>query len=185
MPGVFLSDCVVVNTDELIDIELPVAPGFDWESMLGSLGMVLFSLLLLLAIWRLLPFIFSSLMLHFKLNKLYKQSAEQAVSLTANQLFVWLRSAAHTDLLSPEAVQGYQVKIDQACFSKERLPPEEIMGILESLQQEFRIKMILLKALSNTSYHINKVLNLLRSKVKNLFLNKSSSSQNTTGKKDA
>lgn len=134
---------LVANTpeDELIDIELPIAPGIDWLFWLEvGLLVALFVLLAVLLLW-VLSKLWQPLRLRMVLKAQRTQLTAENCQATLAKLFqIWQRVSQTMPIPEPE-MANLQQKINQACFAKQEVSRETLSELLqetEALVQAYR-----------------------------------------------
>lgn len=123
-------------TLELIDIEQPLAPGFDWLGPLQTLLWVMVILVLLMLLFFILRRLMPGLRLNWQLKQLHRQLAKQA-SVSKPQLMrlyqLW-QLARRKRLIDEAGSIELAEQINLCCFGQASVSRETVMDVIERLR---------------------------------------------------
>lgn len=132
-----------IAENKLMDIELPTAPGIDWLAWLHILGALLLTVAVILIIAALMAHFWQRVRLNIRLKKAQKQlkqiSQVSDLRRMATQSYQWFQVALKQALLTEHDHMRLQVKIDQACFSKEPVSRETLEDILSDFESALMV----------------------------------------------
>lgn len=132
-----------IAENKLMDIELPTAPGIDWLAWLHILGALLLTVAVILIIAALMVHFWQRVRLNIRLKKAQKQlkqiSQVSDLLRMATQSYQWFQVALKQALLTEYDHMRLQVKIDQACFSKEPVSRETLEDILSDFESALMV----------------------------------------------
>lgn len=140
-----------MDEQQMIDIELPLAPGVDWWFWIQSFGAVLMLLIVIGAfLWLTIRF-WRPLRVFFAIRRLNKKGSKNlpdtdALALAIAQAFTLLQVAKRHHLLETEQLNLLQAQMDPMCFSTQTVSHETFQTWLFAferlIRQRYRFKKI-------------------------------------------
>ncbi len=131
---------VLSNVDEnqLMDIELPVAPGIDWIGLLQWAGMFMLVLLVLVIVFWALTHYWLRIRLQLQLRYYGRRLSVLDETVAARQLsyqiYPLFALAQQYQLISVAEIDALAVKINQACFSKTQVSRETLLDFIHAFR---------------------------------------------------
>lgn len=127
-----------LDENQLMDIELPVAPGIDWVGLFQWAGMLLLILLILVIVFWALTHYWLRIRLQLqlyqqgrRLRNLEDSTDIQAVSYRMYSMFAL---AQRHQLISSAEGEELASKINQACFSKTQVSRETLIDFMQAFR---------------------------------------------------
>lgn len=128
-----------VDENQLMDIELPLAPGVDWVGMAQWLGLMTLAIVVVLLLFWLVTHYWLSVRVQLELRRHLRRLLKvadvkqvQLASVRAYQLWVL---AQRRRLVEQQAQTVLTPKINQACFGKEVVSRETLITFLQQFDQ--------------------------------------------------
>lgn len=146
-----------IDENQLMDIELPIAPGIDWVGLLQWTGIGLITLLLLFVVFWTVTHYWLRVRLQWQLRqghrRLKQVHQQHEMDLIGYQLYQQFIMAKRHQLLAVDGSDVFTLKINQACFSKTQVSRETLIELFQLFDEHLAatrpsLKIVFIKGLT-------------------------------------
>ncbi|PLA75297.1 hypothetical protein CYQ88_01650 [Hydrogenovibrio sp. SC-1] len=132
------SELASMDENQLMDIELPMAPGIDWIGLLQWAGIAILIILgLIIVFWALTHYWFRirlQLQLRHYGRRLKALDETVEIRRISYRIYSVFAMAQRHQLISAAETDALAVKINQACFSKPQVSRETLIDFMQAFR---------------------------------------------------